>query len=154
MGVGDDVDVNELNMIATSANEHVFLFEKASDIFARLDVLTLALCSAHADIVIGKEAYVKLGRNDVRYFRGDLSNVKNGGAIFINIEELSGSVNAYVSFSHKNPQESTSDFRGVLENEKSMQFAMFVPNGAKYVYLALVSFNQNLNEVTVEINEF
>lgn len=153
VGLGKNVDENELKMLA-SRSGNVFKLVEHNELFLKLDKLLQQVCTVNAPIEFNKKEYLKMEKNDIRYFVADISPVKYGIAE-IEIEDLYGSVKLYFSFTNSNPQ-LTDEYRyNVTKNSEDNKtyYFLFLPDNAKQVYLTVVSLDKK-TEINLIVREF
>jgi hypothetical protein len=158
VGLGSDVDLNELRTIA-SQPDYVFQLSSIDQFFQKLDKITQKICSMNADIRLRETKFIKMGKNDLRYYKTSLAGVTSE-YLEIEFTEIKGTVDLYVSFEIKNPFSQSSLVQSrrldeaMLRNSPRLMITEFleIPPNAKEVYFTLQSFNLN-SEVELAVRE-
>ena len=159
VGIGQDVDQSELSSVASSP-DHVFLFDSHDSLFARLDELTSSVCSSHIDVPVGRVETERLAEHDVRYYKTDVRQFKNG-AVELLVDEVSGRVRVYASTVYKNPTSQTSDFKkrssslrssDELSSRGELSGVFFLSEGEDFIYFTIET--DKAAEVKILVQEF
>jgi hypothetical protein len=159
IGIGNNVDLNELRTIA-SQPEYIFQLSSMNQFFGLLDKITQKICSMNAEIKRNEKKFIKLGKNDLRYYKTSLTGVTSE-YLEIEFTELKGAVDLFVSFELKNPFTQSGRVQARRIDEKIIRDSprhtisefLEVPPNAKEVYFTLQSFKLN-SEVELTVREF
>lgn len=158
VGVSKELDTQELNALASDPS-NVFTLSSPIKLFEILDQVTSSVCSAHAIIKINQLEEIILKRNDIRYFKADLTSVKSG-LVVVELFDLEGYSNIYFSFDVKHPNKE--DSKNVERMEKKLDpitqktetfYYIFLPDNAEFLYMRLISYEKS-SIVTIKITEF
>ena len=153
IGIGNDVNINELNKIASDPS-YVIKAASYEDLFNNLDLITQTVCTSNARVNLEKEEYIKISKNEVRYYK---TNVKYVTSMFIQIElaERKGKVNLFYSFDEKNP---LSDDTQVAMNKRAVfneesksitNYYLILNMGMEEIYFTIQSLDDS--EVLIKV---
>jgi len=153
VGIGNDVNSNELKKIASDPS-YVIKAASYEDLFNNLDIITQTACTTNARVNLEKEEYIKISKNEVRYYK---TNLKEVTSMFIQIEliETKGKVNLFYSFDEKNPlsedAQTALSKRAVFDDaSKSITNYYLIPNmGMDEIFFTLQSLDDS--EVLLKI---
>lgn len=159
VGIGQDVDESELLAVASSPDQ-VFLFDSHDSLFTRLDELTSSVCSSHIDVPVGRVEIERLAEHDVRYYKTDVRQFKNG-AVELLVEEVSGQVRVYASTVYKHPTSQTSDFKKRSFSRSSDESSsrgeqsgvFFLSEGEDFIYFTIET-RDKAAQVKIVVQEF
>jgi hypothetical protein len=154
VGVGNDVSDIELNQIASHPS-NVIKVPTYEDLYKNLDLITQTVCTTNARMSIDSEEYIRMGKNEFRYYKTSLTGITS---MFLQIEltESRGKVNLFYSYEDRNPlidsfktsQQKTS----FNEQTKVITNYFLIPNyGLPEIYFTIQSLEDS--EVLVKVYE-
>jgi hypothetical protein len=154
VGVGNDVSDTELNQIASHPS-NVIKVPTYEDLYKNLDLITQTVCTTNARMPFDSEEYIKMGKNEFRYYKTSLTGMTS---MFLQIEltESRGKVNLFYSYEDKNPlvdSFKTSQRKTSLnEQTKVITNYFLIPNyGLPEIYFTIQSLEES--EVLVKVYE-
>lgn len=139
IGIGEDVDENELKSMAPSRDyKAVYKYNNSKEFFAGLDVPMLAVCSIHGSIAVNTNVYIELTFYDVRYYKIDTRGGLKNSTVVIRIELIEGLFDIFASNSNDQKHPYRDDMRS-FKNIGVDEFTIFVPQKLNYLYLTLIT---------------
>ena len=101
VAIGESVDENQLKAIASSPL-NMFKVSSHQSIYSEIGNILQSFCTAHAIMYLDKPELIKSGRDDHRYFKIELTDVKSE-SIEIKVDNLEGMSSIYWSLNERNP---------------------------------------------------
>jgi hypothetical protein len=135
VGVGCGYDLNQLNAMASLPVEsHVYLLKSFKVIDVLIPLFNTAACDQSAILTPGQSTVTSVDACDIKYFRPQCGSLTS--SIIIDVEDISGSTNVYISTTNANPGPFSFAQRG-LSTTASKSFTSTQSGTIQPVYISV-----------------
>lgn len=146
IGVGDDVDKEELVAMNPFYPQNIYMFNDSIEFFSHMDSISHKICSAHLKLLFKKNYVIELSDFDVRYFKFDVRYLENK-TLRLTVEktydpEASGYVAIFYSLysqTNKFEHDICNDLKRESRLDEPIKIGASIPKENHYLFITLAT---------------